>query len=122
MKGQELWDKYTHYKNQMFSKTHSSFSPWIIVKTNNKRIQSFLKNQKWYGKEVQQLMPESIKLLSLADINCNEEILETAATLLGNAQIKADYVTQTYGFDCFADDTGLETSFRFQSWRKMPKA
>lgn len=38
MKGQELWDTYTHYKEQMFSKTHTTFSPWMIVKTNNKRI------------------------------------------------------------------------------------
>jgi polyphosphate kinase 2 len=37
MKGQELWDKYTHFKEQMFSKTHSTFSPWVIVKTNDKR-------------------------------------------------------------------------------------
>ena len=37
MKGQELWDKYTYYKEQMFSKTHTNFSPWTIVKTNNKR-------------------------------------------------------------------------------------
>lgn len=37
MKGQELWDKYTYYKEQMFSKTHTTFSPWIIVKTNDKR-------------------------------------------------------------------------------------
>ena len=37
-KGQELWDKYTHYKEEMFSKTHTTFSPWMIVKTNNKRI------------------------------------------------------------------------------------
>ena len=37
MKGQELWDKYTHYKEQMFSKTHTNFSPWIIVKTNDKK-------------------------------------------------------------------------------------
>ena len=37
MKGQEMWDKYTFYKEQMFSKTHSTFSPWIIVRTNNKR-------------------------------------------------------------------------------------
>ncbi len=36
-KGQELWDKYTYYKEQMFSKTHTNFSPWVIVKTNNKR-------------------------------------------------------------------------------------
>ena len=36
-KGQNLWDDYTHYKEQMFSKTHTNFSPWIIVKTNNKK-------------------------------------------------------------------------------------
>jgi polyphosphate kinase 2 len=35
--GQKLWDKYTHYKEQMFSKTHTAFSPWIIIKTNNKK-------------------------------------------------------------------------------------
>lgn len=37
MKGQELWDSYTYYKEQMFSKTHTTFSPWIVVKTNNKK-------------------------------------------------------------------------------------
>jgi len=36
-KGQELWDKYTHYKEQMFSKTHTTFSPWIIVRANDKK-------------------------------------------------------------------------------------
>lgn len=35
--GQKLWDKYTHYKEQMFGKTHTTYSPWIIVKTNNKK-------------------------------------------------------------------------------------
>jgi len=35
--GQRLWDKYTHYKELMFSKTHTAFSPWIIIKTNNKK-------------------------------------------------------------------------------------
>ena len=37
MKGQELWDDYTHFKEQMFSKTHTNFSPWIIVKANDKK-------------------------------------------------------------------------------------
>jgi polyphosphate kinase 2 (PPK2 family) len=37
MKGQEFWDKYTFYKEQMFSKTHTNFSPWIVVKTNDKK-------------------------------------------------------------------------------------
>ena len=34
--GQILWDKYTHYKEEMFSKTHTSYSPWVIIKTNDK--------------------------------------------------------------------------------------
>ena len=37
-KGQELWDTYTHYKDEMFSKTHTSYCPWMIIKTNNKKI------------------------------------------------------------------------------------
>ncbi len=37
MKGQELWDSYTHYKEEMFSKTHTNFSPWVIVKANDKK-------------------------------------------------------------------------------------
>ncbi len=58
-------------------------------------------------KEVQLLLPKYITLLSLTDINCLEEIPETAATLEGNAIIKANYVTKHYGLSCFADDTGL---------------
>ncbi len=37
MQGQELWGRYTHYKDEMFSKTHTNFSPWIIVETNDKK-------------------------------------------------------------------------------------
>jgi polyphosphate kinase 2 len=37
MEGQRLWDRYTDFKEKMFSKTHSTFSPWILVKTNNKK-------------------------------------------------------------------------------------
>jgi polyphosphate kinase 2 len=37
LKGQELWDRYTRYKEEMFSKTHTNFSPWMIVKTNDKK-------------------------------------------------------------------------------------
>jgi XTP/dITP diphosphohydrolase len=58
-------------------------------------------------KEVQQLLPEGFEILSLKDIQCFDEIPETGATLEENAKIKADYVTQTYGLDCFSDDTGL---------------
>jgi XTP/dITP diphosphohydrolase len=58
-------------------------------------------------REVQQLLPKTIELLSLKDIGCFDEIPETGETLEENAKIKADFVTQTYGFDCFSDDTGL---------------
>jgi len=58
-------------------------------------------------KEVRQLLPTSIELLSLNDIGCFDEIPETGKTLGENAKTKADHVTNTYGFDCFSDDTGL---------------
>lgn len=59
-------------------------------------------------KEVQASLPDSIQLVSLEEINCNEPIEETENTLEGNAAIKADYVFNKYGYPCFADDTGLE--------------
>ena len=59
-------------------------------------------------KEVQEMLPDSIELLSLKDINCFDEIEETETTLEGNAKLKADYITTKFGFNCFADDTGLE--------------
>lgn len=59
-------------------------------------------------KEVQEMLSDRIKLVSLKDIGCFEDIPETASTLEGNAKIKADHVTNKYGYDCFADDTGLE--------------
>ena len=59
-------------------------------------------------KEVQSLLPKHIKLLSLADINCTEDIPETQPTIKGNAIQKAEYLKNNYGYDCFADDTGLE--------------
>lgn len=60
-------------------------------------------------KEVAALLP-SVELISLDAIECFEDIPETAKTLHGNAQIKADYITQKYGYNCFADDTGLEVA------------
>ncbi|SCY80983.1 non-canonical purine NTP diphosphatase [Flavobacterium caeni] len=60
--------------------------------------------------EIQNMLPDSIKILSLQDIGCNVDIPETADTIEGNAILKADYVTQNYGYDCFADDTGLEVT------------
>ncbi|HKK12103.1 MAG TPA: non-canonical purine NTP diphosphatase, partial [Flavobacteriaceae bacterium] len=59
-------------------------------------------------KEVQSLMPRHINLLSLADIGCHEDLPETQDTIKGNAVQKATYIKTRYGYDCFADDTGLE--------------
>ena len=60
--------------------------------------------------EVQTMMPPDIDLLSLIDIDCNEDIAETETTIEGNAILKATYVKEHYGYDCFADDTGLEVN------------
>ena len=58
--------------------------------------------------EVRQIVGDSYKVLSLSDIDCHDDIPETADTLQGNALIKARWVKEKYGYDCFADDTGLE--------------
>lgn len=58
--------------------------------------------------EIREIIGDKFKILSLKEIGCNEDIPETANTLEGNAEIKARYVKEHYGYDCFADDTGLE--------------
>jgi XTP/dITP diphosphohydrolase len=58
--------------------------------------------------EVRELLKGLYEVKSLVDIGCTEDIPETSNTLEGNAKQKADYVKEKYGFDCFADDTGLE--------------
>lgn len=58
--------------------------------------------------EVSAMLGDTFELLSLNDINCHADIPETADTLEGNARLKASFVYQNYGFNCFADDTGLE--------------
>ncbi len=58
--------------------------------------------------EIRQVLPAEIEILTLYDIGCTEDIPETAHTIEGNAILKANYVTQNYGLDCFADDSGLE--------------
>lgn len=58
--------------------------------------------------EIASILGEKIELLSLKDIGCSADIPETADTLQGNAIQKAEYIYNQYGFDCFADDTGLE--------------
>ena len=68
----------------------------------------FASNNKNKIKEIQLLLPPSIQILSLEEIGCFEEIPETADTIVGNAILKANYVTKKFGYNCFADDTGLE--------------
>lgn len=58
--------------------------------------------------EVRQILGDSIKVLSLADIGCHDDIPETSPTLEGNAIQKAEWIYRKYNVDCFADDTGLE--------------
>lgn len=75
--------------------------------TMNKLKLVFATNNQHKLEEVQAMLT-NFEIVSLADINCFEEIPETADNLVGNAILKANYVTEKYGLDCFADDTGLE--------------
>lgn len=68
----------------------------------------FATNNKHKLEELQALLGDKIKLLSLKDIACFEDIPEEQPTLEGNANQKSSYVFEKYGYDCFADDTGLE--------------
>jgi len=68
----------------------------------------FASNNQNKIKEIQQLVPSTIQILSLEDIGCTVDIPETADTIEGNAKLKANYVTEHYGYPCFADDSGLE--------------
>lgn len=58
--------------------------------------------------EVSKIVGDNLEIVSLNDINCHDDIPETADTLEGNALLKARYIKEHYGLDCFADDTGLE--------------
>ncbi|GHT65099.1 non-canonical purine NTP pyrophosphatase [Bacteroidia bacterium] len=58
--------------------------------------------------EIRALLGASYPISSPAEIGCTEDIPETADTLEGNALLKAQYIKTHYGYDCFADDTGLE--------------
>ncbi len=58
--------------------------------------------------EVRKILGEKFDVLSLKEIGCNDDIAETAETFEGNALIKARYIRDKYGYDCFADDSGLE--------------
>lgn len=69
----------------------------IVFATNNKNKLS----------EIRRICGDRFRILGLADIGCTEDIAETADTFEGNAELKARYVKEHYGFDCFADDSGL---------------
>lgn len=58
--------------------------------------------------EARAILAGHIEVMSLNDIDCHDDIPETAPTLEGNALMKARWVSSRYGVDCFADDTGLE--------------
>lgn len=68
----------------------------------------FATNNSYKLKEVSAILGDKVELLSLNDINCYDDITETADTLEGNALLKARYIYDKFGVDCFADDTGLE--------------
>ncbi len=68
----------------------------------------FATNNKHKLAEVRQILADRFNVLSLEDIGCHEDIPETADTIEGNALQKARYIKEHYGYDCFADDTGLE--------------
>ena len=68
----------------------------------------FATNNKHKLDEVKDLLPSSMQILTLKEIKCFEDIEETEDTLEGNARLKSDHVKINYGYDCFADDTGLE--------------
>lgn len=61
-------------------------------------------------REIRALLPDYLEILSLNDIGCDKEIPETADTIEGNAILKVEFVNNHYGYNCFADDTGLEVN------------
>lgn len=83
-----------------------------IMKTKvkgQKPIVVFATNNAHKLEEVRQILGDRFEVRSLKEIGCMDELPETHDTLEDNALEKARYITKFYGFDCFADDTGLET-------------
>jgi XTP/dITP diphosphohydrolase len=80
------------------------------MKSNNMTKLVFATNNQHKLEEVQAILSERIPIFSLRDIDCREDISETAPTLEGNALLKARFVKENYGCNCFADDTGLEVA------------
>ncbi|MCF0206607.1 MAG: non-canonical purine NTP diphosphatase [Bacteroidales bacterium] len=65
-------------------------------------------NNKHKLEEMRAILGGNVEVVSLADINCHDEIPEEQDTIEGNALQKARYIHDKFGVDCFADDTGLE--------------
>jgi XTP/dITP diphosphohydrolase len=68
----------------------------------------FVTNNPHKLKEIREIIGDRFNILSLADIGCNDEIIEDADTIPGNASLKSWFIYNKFGKDCFADDTGLE--------------
>mgnify|MGYP000932932030 FL=1 len=68
----------------------------------------FATNNPHKAKEVEQILGGNYQVKTLRDIGCLDDIAETEATLEGNALLKARYVKENFGYDCFSEDTGLE--------------
>lgn len=68
----------------------------------------FVTNNKHKLDEVKKIVAGKFEVVSLEEIGCYDDIPETADTLEGNALLKAEYIKERYGLNCFADDTGLE--------------
>lgn len=84
-------------KNPILLQLKSPIMKLVFATNNNNKL-----------KEVKQLLPDSIEILSLKDIDSEDEIAETGSTIPENAFIKARYIYEKFGMNCFADDTGLE--------------
>ncbi len=80
----------------------------IIIIFDNMIKLVFATNNQHKITEISKMLDENYKLVSLAEIGCDEEIPETADTLEGNASMKARHIYEKYKVNCFADDTGLE--------------
>ena len=74
---------------------------------DSRRELVFASNNPHKLSEVRRIVGDRFKILSLAEIGCHDDIPETADTLAGNSLLKARWVKERYGYDCFADDTGL---------------
>ncbi len=92
----------------IYALEYSNKRLWYFVHICMKQI-VFATNNAHKLREVREILDDTgIEVLSLDEVSCNDDIPETADTLEGNALIKAKWVKQHYGYDCFADDTGLE--------------